>query len=211
MGNKRIELLPNNYYHIYNHGNGNDNIFRRETNYTFFLERYHKYISPIADTFAYCLLPNHFHLVIRTKSTKELMEFYKNKKGKNPNKNPQGFKNLAGLNSRQFSNFFNSYAKAFNKMFDRKGSLFLDNFERNLIDTPEYYKNAIHYVHKNPVHHGFVKDVREWKYTSYESYFTERASRLKREKVIEIFENRENFMEFHKKEIDEKLSIKFEF
>ncbi len=204
MGNKRIPLLPNNYYHVYNHGNGNDNLFRRETNYTFFLERYHKYISPIADTFAYCLLPNHFHLVIRTKPTKELMEFYKNK-------NPQGFKNLAGLNSQQFSNFFNSYAKAFNKMFDRKGSLFLDNFERNLIDTPEYYKNAIHYVHKNPVHHGFVKDVRDWKYTSYESYFTDRASKLKREKVIEIFENREKFMEFHKKEIDEKLSIKFEF
>ena len=98
-----------------------------------------------------------------------------------------------------------------NKMFERKGSLFLKNFERNLIDSPEYYRNAIHYVHKNPVHHGFVQDARDWKYSSYESYFTDKISNLKREKVLEIFETRENFIEYHKKEIDNKLAIEFEF
>ncbi|MCK5209465.1 MAG: hypothetical protein KAQ79_15630, partial [Cyclobacteriaceae bacterium] len=58
-------FLTSTTYHIYNHANGDDNIFREQDNYRFFLEKYVKYINPVADTFAYCLMRNHFHLMVR--------------------------------------------------------------------------------------------------------------------------------------------------
>ena len=55
-------------YHIYNHANGNDNLFRNEENYAYFLKRYAYFIHPIAKTYAYCLMPNHFHLLVKIRS-----------------------------------------------------------------------------------------------------------------------------------------------
>ncbi len=58
-------LQPDRSYHIYNHANGSENIFRTEANFNYFLEKYRMYIPPISETYAYCLMPNHFHLVVR--------------------------------------------------------------------------------------------------------------------------------------------------
>ncbi len=58
-------LIPGSYYHIYNRGNNGENIFHEERNYRYFLQLYLKYIFPVADTYAYCLLLNHFHLLVR--------------------------------------------------------------------------------------------------------------------------------------------------
>lgn len=196
-------LFPDKYYHVYNHGVHKNNIFQRDENYLFFLQKYKEHIEPVIDTFAFCLLPNHFHFAVRVKSEVEIL-------------NQTGFKNLSGLElpkfvSQQFSNFFNSYSKSFNKQQDRKGTLFLKPFKRNLVDTDEYFRNMIHYIHYNPVHHAFVKDLRDWKYTSYESYFSEKATKLKREEVISWFGNKKEFFEFHKNEIDEKMIYELEY
>jgi REP element-mobilizing transposase RayT len=58
-------LQPDTSYHIFNHANGFENVFREAENYRYFLEKYRLYISPIAETYAWCLMPNHFHLVVR--------------------------------------------------------------------------------------------------------------------------------------------------
>ncbi len=60
-------MHPSTTYHLYNHANGGDDLFREEENYRYFLRRCDKYINPIADTMAYCLMPNHFHFMVRTK------------------------------------------------------------------------------------------------------------------------------------------------
>lgn len=60
------------YYHIYNRGNNGDIIFFEDKNYTYFLSLYLKYIHPIADTFCWCLLKNHFHFLIRIKELDEI-------------------------------------------------------------------------------------------------------------------------------------------
>ena len=57
-------LLPNTSSHIFNHANGFEDVFRGKENYRFFLEKYRLYIYPIAETYAYCLMPNYFHLVV---------------------------------------------------------------------------------------------------------------------------------------------------
>ena len=69
-----MELLQfDTYYHIYNHANGDDNLFREEKNYSFFLEKYHQHIDPIAETIAWCLMPNHFHLLVKIKTEQEVI------------------------------------------------------------------------------------------------------------------------------------------
>ena len=55
------------YYHIYNRGINRENVFREERNYRYFLELYAKHIEPVAETYAYCLLKNHFHVLVRTR------------------------------------------------------------------------------------------------------------------------------------------------
>ena len=201
MINYSPPLEPDKYYHIYNHANGRENLFQKERNYLFFLKKYTQYINPIADTFAYCLMPNHFHFAIRIKEQSTFQKF-------------QTFGKLETISkyiSKQFSNLFSSYTQSFNKEQKRKGSLFVPNFSRKEITTNHYFKQLIHYTHYNPVHHGFVKELREWKYTSYEAFFSKKATNLKREEVIQWFDNKENFYKFHQKEIDEKIALELEF
>ncbi len=66
-------LLYDTYYHIYNRGTNRENIFVQERNYEHFFELYTKHIDPVADTFAYCLLRNHFHLLVRIRSEEEIL------------------------------------------------------------------------------------------------------------------------------------------
>ncbi len=133
MINYNQVLEANKYYHIYNSAVGSDNLFKTDENYYFFLQKYKEYISPIADTFAYCLMPNHFHFAVRIKDEVSL-------------KHLQGFENLGGVAvsnkvSKQFSNFFNSYTKSFNKQQNRRGGLFEQKFKRKQITTDNYFKH----------------------------------------------------------------------
>ncbi len=100
-------LISNYYYHIFNQGNNKEDIFIEEMNYVYFLELLNKYICPIATILSYCLLKNHFHLLIQIKDIPEEKQV-----------------------SKAFSNFFNSYAKSINKKYNRTGSLFRDRFKR---------------------------------------------------------------------------------
>jgi REP element-mobilizing transposase RayT len=60
-------LEPGCYYHIYNRGNNGEDLFREQRNYAYFFKLYAHLVSPVADTFVYCLMRNHFHLLIRIK------------------------------------------------------------------------------------------------------------------------------------------------
>ena len=82
-----LYLEPEGIYHVYNHAVGEENLFRSAENFRYFLDRYQYYLSPVVETYAYCLLPNHFHLLIRVRSRQELIV----------NLNLQGFQNLEGF------------------------------------------------------------------------------------------------------------------
>lgn len=152
-------LLPDKVYHIYNHANGNENLFRTKENYRYFLEKYAAYILPIAETYAYCLMPNHFHLMVRVRSEEVLLAFFKDKLLRS---SLQGFDQgeaLRQLVSAQFSHLFNAYSKAYNKLYGRMGSLFVPRFKRKLVDGDSYFAQLIAYIHLNPVRHGFCDHV----------------------------------------------------
>lgn len=190
-----IPLEPEKYYHIYNHGNGYEDIFKEKENYRFFLEKYEKHISPIANTIAYCLMPNHFHLLVNIKEEKILKETF-------PKVTFPKYQTLEKLLSKQFANLFSSYTQAFNKLYGRRGSLFLKNFKRKEINTEDYLKSLIVYIHTNPVHHEFRNMPQEWKYSSYNTLLGDESTNLMRDFVIDLFYDKENFIYVHKKKID---------
>jgi len=196
MGNKRPPFEPGTIFHVYNHGNAEDNIFRDEENYRYFLKRYSHYLYPVVKTYAFCLLPNHFHLMVEVRSVGQLKKFYQEKY---PDKDPQSFRNFADLVSNQFKNFLISYSKSFNKKYNRRGSLFLDNIKRKPITDKTYYSNLITYIHLNPVHHGFVEKPSEWMYSSYQIIISRKQTKLYRKEILDLFGDRKAFVEEHKK------------
>src|SRR5690606_21905148 len=78
---------------------------------------------------------------------------------------------LSHLLSKQFSNFFSSYSQAFNKVYQRRGSLFIKNFKRKKVDNDVYLTQLILYIHLNPVKHGFTKDIEAWSWTSFSNFW----------------------------------------
>jgi hypothetical protein len=101
--------------------------------------------------------------------------------------------------SDQFSNFFNAYAKTINKAYGRTGSLFQHPFGRVPITTDRQFWNVIAYIHQNPQKHGFVKDFRDWKYSSYGMILTpnRKPTVLKREEVMKWFGTRDDYLSLH--------------
>ena len=186
---KPTPLQFGSYYHIYNRGINRENIFVEEDNYRYFLELLSHHILPIADVYAYCLLPNHFHLLVRIKTEKDLT----------------GFQNLSGLPrpSQKFSNLFNAYAKAFNKRYNRTGSLFQRPFGRVEVTSDAQLFNLVTYIHRNPERHGLVEDFWDWPYSSYRTLVSGTGdSHLNRAEVMSWFENISNFEQAHQQDVD---------
>jgi putative transposase len=202
-------LEPERIYHIYNRGINGENIFKEERNYRYFLEKYAKCISPIADTYAYCLLKNHFHLAVKIKTEQEIIDFYLAKR--NIINENIGIKNVGEALSlpdvtypdvtkiinQQFAVLFNGYAQAINKAYNRTGGLFEQSFRRIIVDTDAYFTELIYYIHYNPQKHGFVTDFRDYLHSSYHSHLGIVTTKLKRDEVINWFGNKNEFKKFH--------------
>ncbi len=104
------------------------------------------------------------------------------------------------ISKNQFGHLFNSYTKAFNKKYNRTGSLFESPFRRKEITNENYFKYLIYYIHHNPVHHNFVDDMIEYPWSSYLTILSPKKTRLKRQEVIEWFDDLDNFKYFHKQQ-----------
>ena len=193
-----IPLEPGHYYHVYNRGINRTNIFIEDRNYAYFLQLYTKYIAQVADTFAYCLLRNHFHLLVRIRTDR------------------RGFENRAGLDplnryavSHAFNNWLNAYAKAINKAYERTGSLFQHHFGRLPVTSDRYFVALIHYIHYNPQKHGFAEDFWDWPYSSYHALLSDKPTRLERTDVLEWFGGQQALRQFHTRPVEESLISEF--
>ncbi len=166
-------LYKNNLYHIYNRGNGKEKIFFNNGNYYYFLRQYDKYLSSILDTFAFCLLPNHFHLLIRI-----IID------------DPEKI-------SEQFRKLFISYTMSVNRQQKRKGNLFQRAFKRKLINDERYFYSAVFYIHSNPVHHLTTKDFTGYPFSSYQIFKSNQNTRLCKNEVFNWFGGKEQFFKYH--------------
>jgi len=185
--NQHELLVPGSYYHIYNRGINGCRLFREPDNYRYFLDLYDKHISTIADTYAWVLMPNHFHLLVRIRDEVEAPD-------------RQGFENLDGLEKepyQYFSNLFNAYTKAINKCYHRTGSLFEHPFHRKKIASNSFFRNLVVYIHKNPVKHGYSEFAMDYPWSSYLTCISAKRTKLKRDEVMGWFDNEASFRFLH--------------
>lgn len=196
MADSKTPLEPGNFYHVYNHAVGNEKLFKTRSNYLFFLEKLGKYLTDFIDIYCYCLMPNHFHLLVRIKDHRSILFGILN--ANPPMKLKSGIV-MPNIVSRQFSHLYNSYAQAFNKENQRKGSLFCNRHKRKLIDSEEYLKSLILYIHNNPVESGFIEKAENWEYSSYRSILLGENTLVKRRGVLDLFGGAENFKFCHLK------------
>ncbi len=183
------------FYHIYNRSVDRKPLFKEEGNYEYFLKKYDAYLSPVTDTYAYCLLGNHFHLLLRVKSLSDLTTF--EKLSNLEMRNPTTEKSVHAIISHQFRKFFQCYAMSFNKQQQRTGTLFQTPFKRALVNDEFYFTRLIYYIHANPQHHGLIADFREWPWSSYHRMLLNKPSKLKKAEVLDWFGNPKAYIQFH--------------
>ena len=152
-------------YHIYNRSN--EKIFYSNDNYIYFLWKVRDHILPCSDILAYCLMPNHFHFLLKVndlgttkleKSTKQFVQ-----------KLSQGIGTLTS-----------SYTQGVNKELNRKGSLFAHRTQAKMINDAknDYLLRSFIYIHQNPVNDGLVDKLDDWEFSSYYDYTAKRKGTL---------------------------------
>jgi len=162
------ELHFGNIYHIYNRGNNSEALFKEERNYYYFLDLYKRYIHPIAHLYAYCLLPTHFHFMLRIKEWDNIENCIHNQ----------------SQIWMQFRTFLGTYTKAINKTYNRSGHLFEGRYSRKIVQKDEYFYRLIVYIHQNPENHGIVLDHKNWPFSSYNAYIRQDRRSLVAKEIL---------------------------
>ena len=173
---KQNKLEPGVVYHIFNRGNNRENIFKETENYEYFLIKMFFHLKSSCDIYAYCLMPNHLHILLRIEETPSSPD------GKVPKIH------------QPFANLFNSYTKSINIRFQRSGSLFQEHMHREAITTDDYFRKAFIYIHTNPVHHGFVRNLKEYKWSSIHDYLNNQPKNMSMDLPLLMFDGIENII-----------------
>jgi putative transposase len=197
-------LYPDNFYHVFSRAIGNEKLFLSHENYHFFLRKLQLHTALVCSVYCYALLPNHFHLLIHIKPESSIIAAFELVKKKTFS---HSVHNLSDFVMERFSNFLNSYAKAFNKAYRRKGALFMDYLKRAGVKNDADMTAFIWYIHKNAVHHGLASRVGEWDHDSYLSILSQKPTKLLRKAVIDWFGNKEQFLKFHRQEVVVKMKL----
>jgi REP element-mobilizing transposase RayT len=188
------QLRRGQIYHIYARGQDGGDVFFEERTYAHFLRLYAKCVEPVADTYAYCLLPDHVHLLVRIRRADETPKI---------SDNPRVPKDLQP--GHLCSILFNAYTKAINKAYDRSGDLFLKPFGRVEVQPDIHLVHLVSYIHRNPEKHGLVKDFRDWPHSSYRAILSGAPTQVKRQEVLAWFEGPAHFRQFHQQPVMEAL------
>ena len=184
-------------YHIYNQGNNRQSIFLDKDNYVFFLEKIRNHISPYADLLAWCLMPNHFHLMVHVNEVELPISMGPTNAATTQNHALTQHHTSNLINQQKIRTFQHSiglmlasYTRAFNNRNNRSGSLFRKqtkaiclscskNTARAWFDSQgitviniqhhemQYPNICFNYINFNPVKDRLVKQCEDWEFSSY--------------------------------------------
>lgn len=133
-------FYPNNFYHAYNRGNHREKIF-------YDIQDYQKFLSMIrfsevytgVEIYDYCLMPNHYHLILRMGA------------------DPEGM-------TKFFHRSMTGYVMYFNRKYDKVGHLFQSRYQCRLIDGQSDLERVRRYLIENPTKAGLVKDSADYRW-----------------------------------------------
>jgi len=158
-----MQFLPGQTYHVYNQGNNKEDIFFRRDDYLLFLKKMKRGLTPHCSILAWCLMPNHFHWLIRVNNDYAI--------------EPQSNKTVTPLNSlnKSIGSLLSSYTQSVNQKNNRTGSLFRKRTKAKSLDetgndNDHYGINCFLYIHQNPLRAGLVNKLGEWEFSSYQDY-----------------------------------------
>jgi putative transposase len=202
MHNYHQPLIPGESYHLFSRAVGNEKLFKSQENYRYFLSKFDSHTNRVAELYTYSLIPNHFHLLVRIKSAEVIIPFYEEIKQKpfHPL-----VTDLSDFIMERFSNWLNGYTKAFNKMYRRKGALFMDYLRRSHARNDADFAHFVFYVHKNAVHHGLTKAIGEWEWDGYKTLLSDLPTQLLRDELLGFFEGKEALVKYHQRTIELKV------
>jgi len=181
MPRRITPFIPDTYYHLYNRGNNRQAVFFEADNYAYFLGGIKKYLHPVVHIIAYCLLPTHYHILVRIKG--QTSEVFMTSE-------------VSERVSRAMQKFLISYTKAINKRFSRVGALFQGQFQAKPIKNFSHLLNLCIYIHANPVKGGLATSPKDWIYSNYLEWLGRRNGALvEREFIQEHFGSSTEYQE----------------
>jgi REP element-mobilizing transposase RayT len=141
------------YFHVYNRGVKKSDIFDSKENYSFFLTKLSTVWIPCrVDVISFCLMPNHFHFILKQ----------------------NGQESIAGFMKALCS----SYAKALNNQRGSSGHVFESKYKIKLIDSEDYLIWLSRYVHRNPKEGGLVRECLDCEFSSFKDYVQTKRHRF---------------------------------
>lgn len=162
MPKRKVNFTQGGYYHIYNRGAARQSIFREEKHYIYLLRLLKKVTAEcLVTVVAYCLLPNHYHWLLRQDG--EISA------GKVP------------------ARVFGSYSQAFNKDCQRTGTLFEGPYKAIAVDNDAYLLHLCRYIHLNPVRHGLAAAPQDWPYSNYPEWLGQRPGTLVDKRFVQNY------------------------
>jgi len=201
-----MKFEENNIYHIYNRGNNRQPIFFDDENYLFFLKKLKKELTPYCKVLAYCLMPNHFHLMIWVGEIDTRLTAQRSSNSSDVfgvETRPTALSGRTGTEvlSRKIGTVLSSYTQAINKQQKRTGSLFQQKTKAKcLTQSGENYPAiCFHYIHQNPLRAKLVTKMEDWEYSSFKDYAALRKGTLPEiafcKEIIEIPISSEEFFQ----------------
>ena len=188
-------------YHIYNRCTTEINLFQSAEMCDFFLHRLKKYVEPFIHVYAYCLMPNHFHLLVRIKNKSEIKEASIDYN--ESNKLKQFHANEIALNDvieDQMRRLFSRVVLRFNKITKRIGPVFTERMKRISLHSELEVIDRLCYIHHNPIHHLFAIRFENWEYSSYNSFINGKHLFLGQKEInANFFRNQNEFIETHER------------
>ncbi len=189
MPQRYVKFIQGFYYHVFNRGTFQETVFHNHEHYLYCLRLLRKNVERFSvSVIVYCLMPNHYHFLIRPDSV-------------------QGLSECIGYT-------FNSYAQAVNKQLGRNGPIFQGPFKAILVDKDEYLMHLCRYIHLNPVKADLVQRPEHWPYSNYREWVSGtsqgtwcsmevKKSILFDQTVMDMyFENGQEYRKFVEEEID---------
>jgi len=191
-------LVNGQFYHIYNRGVEKRRVYEDRRCYRRFLQaiRYYQLEGPkpkfsnsfnnktfkpdlskkIVDVICYCLMPNHFHFLLKQLKDGGISEF--------------------------ISKLINSYTKFYNLKYNRVGPLFQGQFKAVLIESDEQLLHVSRYIHLNPIASFLVKDLNQHEWSSYQEYIEGVNGLCQKEEILNFYKDPQKYQKFVLDQVD---------